>query len=215
MILGLDISTSVVGISLFHNDEFKLYELSYIKFKDGTNLFIKLDEFIKTFEERYSDITLTQIFIEEPLKKFKGKFSSADTIQKLTQINSMISGYLYRKHKLFPIYFNVSTARKSVFKDLSIPQSHPNKKHLVWEAVMKAEPMINWKYSTKTHALMKENYDMCDAYVVGMAGIIMLIKQKTNPVDQQIEKKKISVGRDKKGKTIIRDEMGKIIESQG
>lgn len=176
MILGLDISTSVVGVALFFED-YKCHELSYIKFKPGTNLFIKLDEFMKYYEEKFGDITISHIHIEEPLKKFKGKFSNADTIQKLTQMNAMISGYLYKKYNIEPLYFNVNTARSIVFPELKIPQSHPNKKYLIWEAVMKVEPTINWKYSPRTHKLMDENFDMCDAWVVGMAGILMLMKQ--------------------------------------
>lgn len=177
MIIGLDISTSCIGIAVF-NDNYKLYELSYVKFKQGTNLFIKLDEFINIFEEKYTNLEFNHIFIEEPLKRFKGKFSSADTIQKLTQMNAMISTYLYRKYKIYPLYYNVSTARGIVFPELKIPQSHPNKKYLIWEAVMKVEPMINWTYSPKTHKLADYNFDMCDAYVVAMAGIVMLIKQQ-------------------------------------
>lgn len=177
MILGLDISTSVVGVSLF-NDSYVLQELSYIKFKNGTNLFFKLKEFIDFFELKYNKLNITHIHIEEPLKAFKGKFSNADTIQKLTQINAMISGYLYIKYNIQPLYFNVNTARSIVFPDLHIPKSHPNKKHLIWEAVMKAEPKITWLYSSKTHALRDVNFDMCDAWVAGMAGILMLIKQK-------------------------------------
>lgn len=178
MILGLDISTSVVGIAIF-NDFYDLQELSYVKFKNGTNLFLKLNEFINVFENKYKNYNITNIHIEEPLKAFKGKFSNAETIQKLTQMNAMISGYLYTKYNVQPLYFNVNTARSVVFPELKIPKSHPNKKHLIWEAVMKAEPKITWLYSPKTHALADVNFDMCDAWVAGMAGIIMLIKQKT------------------------------------
>lgn len=177
MILGLDISTSVIGIALF-SENYTLQELSYVKFKNGTNLFIKLDEFIKFFESKYSHCNIKHIHIEEPLKAFKGKFSNADTIQKLTQMNAMISGYLYHKYKIQPLYFNVNNARTIVFPELKIPKSHPNKKLLIWEAVMKAEPKITWLYSSKNHALRDVNFDMCDAWVAGMAGIIMLINQK-------------------------------------
>ena len=54
MILGLDISTSVVGIAMF-NETYALQELCYVKFKPGTNLFVKLDEFVKFFEEKYNN----------------------------------------------------------------------------------------------------------------------------------------------------------------
>lgn len=178
MILGLDISTSVVGIALCDSQDYKLHELSFIKFKKGTNLFVKLDEFIELFESKFSTIELSHIYIEEPLKKFKGKFSNADTIQKLTQINAMISWYLYQRFKVEPEYFNVQLARSIVFPELKIPQSHPNKKYLVWESVMKAEPTINWQYSSTTHKLKVEMLDMSDAYVVCRAGIVNKIKQK-------------------------------------
>jgi len=175
MILGLDISTTCIGIAIFGED-YKLHELSYVKFGKEKTLFQKLDEFITHFE-KYSKLTFTSISIEEPLKKFAGKFSNADTIQRLTQMNSMISGYLYRKFNLEPNYYNVQTARKKAFKDLEIPKSHPNKKYLVWECVMKAEPTLNWIYS-RTGKLTDENFDMCDAYVVGMAHIVTSIHTK-------------------------------------
>lgn len=175
MILGLDISTSVIGFTFFSND-YKFLEISYLKFKKGTDLFIKLDEFIEYFESKYGALPIESIGIEEPLKAFKGKFSSADTIQKLTQINAMISGWLYNRLGVKPEYYNVNAARKLVFPNLVIPQSYPNKKYLIWEAVMKLEPTINWVYSPKTHKLIDENFDMADSYVVGIAHILTLMK---------------------------------------
>lgn len=173
MILGLDISTSVIGITWF-SDDYKFLEISYLKFKKGTCLFTKLDEFITFFEHKYGKLKISSIGIEEPLKAFKGKFSSADTIQKLTQINALISGYLYRRYHLKPSYYNVNAARKLVFPSLVIPQSHPNKKYMIWEAVMKLEPTINWMYSASTHKLQDENFDIADSYVIAVCHILTL-----------------------------------------
>jgi len=176
MLLALDISTSVIGLAIFDGN-YKLHELTYLKFNaKEKSLFRKLDIFIE-FLEKYN-LNFEEIVIEEPLLRFKGKFSNAQTIQKLTQMNSLISGFLYRKHKVEPIYYNVQTARKLTFPNLAIPQSHPNKKNLVWEAVMQAEPTINWKY-TKMGKLVEGTYDSTDAYVVGMAHVVSKIKQKT------------------------------------
>ena len=184
MTLGLDISTTVIGIALFNNEN-KLCNLEYIKFKPKTTLFERLDDFVKHIETLSEAIGLEEgenkikhISIDEPLKKFKGKFSDSDTIQKLTMMNAMVSGYLYRKFKTEPRYYNVNTARKSAFPDLVIPQSAPNKKYLVWEKVVEKEPQINWKYSKSTHKLIQENFDMSDAYVVGICDINM--REKTN-----------------------------------
>jgi hypothetical protein len=177
MTIGLDISTTVIGIALFDNDN-KICSLEYIKFKQKTTLFERLDDFIEYIDKLSFALNLEEgenklqhISIEEPLKKFKGKFSNADTIQKLTMMNAMISGYMYKKFGVEPRYYNVNSARKMVFPDLKIPQSAPNKKYLIWEKVVEQEPQINWKYSKRTHKLMKENFDMTDAYVVGRADI--------------------------------------------
>ena len=175
MLLALDISTSVIGIAIF-DEKHKLHELSHIKLK-GANLFEKLDEFIGHFK-KYKEINFTQISIEEPLLRFAGKFSNANTIQKLTQMNAMVSTYLYLTLKIQPVYYNVLHARKIAFPDLSIPQKHPNKKYLIWECVMKMEPTINWVYSQRTGKLSDENFDMCDAYVAGLAHIVSNIKAK-------------------------------------
>jgi len=176
--LGLDISTTVVGISLFNNED-KVCSLEYIKFKNKTTLFERLDDFVDYINKLSDALNLSEgenklkhISIEEPLKKFKGRFSNADTIQKLTFMNAMISGYLYKKFKVEPRYYNVNTARKTVFPNLTIPQSAPNKKYLIWEKVVEREPQINWKYSKRTHKLMKENFDMSDAYICGLCDIV-------------------------------------------
>lgn len=179
MLLALDISTSVVGVALFgmEQDNYKLHELSYKKFNPKKNLFERFDEFVEFFKG-YEDIKFSEISIEEPLKKFKGKFSNADTIQKLTQMNAMISTFLYLKTGLQPNYYNVNSARSTVFPELKIPKSHPNKKYLIWEAVDKAEPKVIWKYSKTTHKLADENFDMADAWVVGMAHICSKINSR-------------------------------------
>ena len=132
---------------------------------------------LSSLKKNFPLTPITYIHIEEPLKKFKGKFSNAHTIQILTQMNAMISGYLYRKLKIQPVYFNVSKARKMVFPELKFPEG-ANKKYIIWGAVMKVHPEINWKYSAKTHMLMDENFDMCDAWVVGMAGIVSMIRMQ-------------------------------------
>lgn len=176
MLLGLDISTSCIGIAIF-DEKYKLHELSYVKFTKGKTMFEKIDEFILYFK-KYDEIQFTEISIEEPLKRFAGKFSNAETIQKLTQMNAMISAYLYLKLNVTPVYYNVLHARKVAFPNLIIPKSHPSKKTLIWECVMRMEPTINWVYSKKTGKLADETYDMCDAYTISLAHITSQISNK-------------------------------------
>ena len=53
MTLGLDVSTSCIGISIFDENE-KLMSLNYIKLK-GDTLFDKVDEFTNFMEENEFD----------------------------------------------------------------------------------------------------------------------------------------------------------------
>ena len=75
MILALDVSTSCIGYALFNEDESKLIELNYIKFQTKLTLFEKLKEFKKRLSY-LQDSGINHIVIEEPLKKFAGKFSA-------------------------------------------------------------------------------------------------------------------------------------------
>ena len=171
MLLSLDISTSVIGFASFNEKDGSLIELDHIKFNSKNTMFEKLEKF-KEKIEHYSNVEIKYIVIEEPLKKFMGKFSNADTISKLNFFNGMISSYLYLELGVEPLYINVNTARKTAFPDLKLNQK--DIKHAVWNEVKNCEPKINWKYSTRTQKLMQENYDMSDAYCVGRANLRIL-----------------------------------------
>jgi len=174
MILALDISTSCIGYSVFHEDG-KLETASYIKFNDKLTIFEKLEEFKNTIS--YLKGKITFIAIEEPLKKFMGKFSSATTIALLNFFNGMISSFLYLEFGLEPIYFNVNNARSIAFPKLKI-EKEGSIKHEIWKKVMELEPLIDWKYGPRSRKLLDENYDVADSYVIGLAMLITIDKQK-------------------------------------
>ena len=183
MILALDISTSCIGYALF-NEDGKLIELNCVKFSDKITIFEKLEEF-KKVTEYLKKFPITFIAIEEPLKKFMGKFSSATTIALLNFFNGMISSYLYLEFGMEPIYFNVNTAKSLAFgkrtkstDDEKTEKGGNSAKHEVWKKVMELEPLINWKYGPRSMKLLDENYDMADAYTIGIAMLITIDKQK-------------------------------------
>lgn len=180
MLLALDISSSCIGYSVF-NDEEKLIEMNYVKFNSKLSKFERLQEFINN-TKHLTKMPITQIVIEEPLKRFKGKFSSADTIAILNHFNGMVSSYLYCTFGMEPIYYNVNTVRSVAFgtetEKFKVEEKEGNStKHEVWSRVMKMEPQINWRYNLKTRKLLEENYDMADAYACGRAHIIIMRKQ--------------------------------------
>lgn len=166
MLISLDISTSVIGITAFNSENGNLIELDYIKFKSGQTVFEKLQAF-KDKIKHYEGADVKYIAIEEPLKKFMGKFSSATTISLLNFFNGMISSYMYTTFGVEPLYMHVNTVRKTAFPNVKLNQK--DTKHEIWNQVKNCEPQINWKYSKRTMKLMQENYDMTDSYAVGRA----------------------------------------------
>jgi hypothetical protein len=176
MILSLDISTSCIGYALFSEDGKKLLQLNYVKFRSKLSLFEKKLEFKKqiNFLEKSK---IKHIVIEEPLKKFKGKYSNADTIALLNFFNGMISGAVHEMFEVEPIYYNVNTARKTAFPNFKPLKDSPSNKHAIWTLVREREPHILWKYGPKSAKLLPENFDMCDSYIVGLAFINIMNKQ--------------------------------------
>lgn len=176
MVLALDISTTCIGYALFNENNDKLMELNYVKFGKGLSLFEKLDEFIKRIGFlKNSDIQ--HIAIEEALKKFSGKYSSADTIALLNRFNGMISASVYTIFGIEPIYYNVNTARKTAFPEFKPLKDSNSNKHQIWTLVRDREPHIVWKYGPKSAKLVDENFDMSDSYATGLAHINIMKKQ--------------------------------------
>jgi len=152
-------------------------ELNDVKFRSKLSLFEKRLEFKKQIKF-LENSNIKYIVIEEPLKKFKGKYSNADTIALLNFFNGMISGTVHEMFGIEPIYFNVNTARKTAFPDFKPLKDSSSNKHAIWELIRKREPHIVWKYGIKSAKLLPENFDMCDAATIGIAFINIMNAQK-------------------------------------
>ena len=176
MILALDVSTSCIGYALFSEDGEKLLELNYVKFRSKLSIFEKLNEFKKQISF-LKENNIQYIVIEEPLKKFQGKFSSASTIALLNFFNGMVSGAVFEIFGVEPIHYNVNTARKTAFPDYKAKKQSSENKHQIWTLVREREPHIVWKYGPKTAELVDENFDMCDAYTIGLCHINIMNEQ--------------------------------------
>lgn len=193
-ILGLDVSTKTIGISLFEDkgESGKLQMLTHItpkvkpKPKDNIELLIKKAQiFQNEFLEKYSDIDIDRVIIEEPLVRS----NNVNTVATLLRFNGMICRSVYEVLNLVPEFISSYDARKFAFPELmdirklnkkGEPYSekelerkqpvlfggHPydvDKKQVIWEKVNEREPQIVWVYD-KHQRLSKENFDMTDAY---------------------------------------------------
>jgi hypothetical protein len=193
-ILGLDVSTKTIGISLFEDigENGKLQMLTHItpviKPKPTNNIELlikKAQVFQFEFLEKYSDIDITRVIIEEPLLQS----NNVNTVSTLLRFNGMICKSVYEVLNIIPEFISSYDARKYAFPDLMQVRTHnkkgepytdkeidkkqpvlfgsyswdTDKKVVIWERVNEREPQIVWMYD-KHQKLVKENYDMTDAY---------------------------------------------------
>ena len=188
--LGLDVSTKTIGIALFENEgkSGKLKLLHHVSPKikpQPKNKMQELFEKAKIFEDeflnKYSDIGITKVIIEEPLLRS----NNVNTIATLLRFNGMISRSVYDTLGVVPDYISSYDARKYAFPKLMAIRTHDkkgepytekqiaknkpvlfgahpwdiDKKVVIWNLVSDLEPQINWLYC-KNKTLKKENYSI-------------------------------------------------------
>lgn len=191
-ILGLDVSTTTIGVALFDWSG-KLLELTHItpkiknkeKLSDIEVLIKKVQVFEEEFLEKYADEDIEKVIIEEPLLGSNNVY----TIATLIRFNGMISRSVYETLNVVPEFISSYDSRKYAFPELvekrtvnkkgisytekEVEKAKPvlfgaypfeiDKKMVIWEKVAQLEPQIVWFYD-KNHKLKKENFDMTDAF---------------------------------------------------
>lgn len=120
--MGLDVSTSCIGISIVIDDNTyngKLLEMTHIKLKkdkdanDIENLFLKKRQFIE-FIGQFKDYAVDKVFIEEPLLSSNNK----NTVATLLRFNGMISDAIYSIFGVVPDYISSYDSRLYCFPEL-------------------------------------------------------------------------------------------------
>ena len=180
-ILGLDVSTKTIGISLFNNKG-QLLELTHISPKikpvpeTKTEELIKKADLFAEFVGKYSKMNIKHVLIEEPLLRS----NNVNTVGTLLRFNGMVTKICYDILDVTPEYISTYEARKNAFPELMqkgasskivLFGDYPkdiDKKRVIWGLVSKREPRINWLLDKKGE-LKKENFDMSDAYVVALS----------------------------------------------
>ena len=195
-VLGLDVSTKTIGISLF-DKEGKLILLTHVTPKvKGVDNLSDIEVLIKKaqvceeeFLEKYADEDIEKVIIEEPLLGSNNVYTMATLIR----FNGMISRSVYETLNVVPEFISSYDSRKYAFPELmakrsvnkkgiaytekEIEKSKPvlfgdypfdvDKKMVVFEKVADREPQIVWEYD-KNFKLKKENFDMTDSYAAVM-----------------------------------------------
>ena len=126
LVLGLDISTATIGVSIVFDDgvnEPKIIEITHVspkipsKKKGIEALILRKEIFEKEFLTRIKDMGITECVIESPLNFTTGN-SNAQTVSQLLQFNGILSEAVYRVLHIIPSYVSSYDARMLSFPEL-------------------------------------------------------------------------------------------------
>ena len=126
LVLGLDISTSCIGISLVEDngtDTPNIIKITHIvpkipnKIKGIEALILRKEIFENEFLNALKDSGITTCVIESPLNHATGN-SNAQTVAQLLQFNGLLSEAVYRVLGLVPEYVSSYDARMLSFPTL-------------------------------------------------------------------------------------------------
>tara|TARA_Y100000310_G_C20593504_1_gene769317 strand:+ start:540 stop:1061 length:522 start_codon:yes stop_codon:yes gene_type:complete len=167
MICGLDISTSITGVTILDKSGEVIHNEAWDtrKFKD----FFAKARFIRskiTFLSTQYNIEET--FIEQSLQSFRSGFSSAKTLSTLSRFNGVVSWLIYEHTGVIPQYLSAASARKAC--GIKVPRGEKAKKKVV-EFLLDNEPQFVVQY-TKYGNLKPECFDKADSMVIAKAGYI-------------------------------------------
>tara|TARA_A100001515_G_C4528231_1_gene195994 strand:- start:12 stop:587 length:576 start_codon:yes stop_codon:yes gene_type:complete len=179
MILGLDISTTLVGLAVIDNNG-KLVKSDGFDISKVANTFEKAETIGAELYGIRSEYDITDVFVETALKKFLPGKSRADTIIKLAKFNGIVSWLCFECYGIEPTYINVNTARS--LYGLSFPRSTkgPQRKKMVIEAVIEKEKTaFKYEMARGGRNYKKGTDDRADAIVIARAGEFLL-KNKNN-----------------------------------
>jgi len=174
MILGLDISTTIVGVALIDLDGTLVVSEHWDITKQDT-LFEKAEVIGSLLWALKNEHNVSQVFVETALKKFIPGRSRADTLIKLAKFNGIVSWLCFDTFNQTPTFINVNTAR--TLYGLSFPRGTkgPQRKKMVVEAVNdKEKSAFRYEMARGGKNYKKGTDDRADAVVIARAGEFLL-----------------------------------------
>ena len=182
MIIGLDISTAVVGITILtQQGNFVDSSAVALPKADLSERALFLQDRLK---EIIGDYEITQIWIEEPFQRFAKGGSTAATMIRLATFNGMCQFMIYQMTGVLPGLINPNAARKTVGIKIQREKTcgiSTKEQVLGWAKTR--IPHFKWPKKTLKSGPRRGQtincpscYDIADSYVVANAGFV---KSKT------------------------------------
>ncbi len=177
-VLGLDVSTSCVGVAVLNNDPMgiNIDILDHLVFPPKVKTLWEKAEILELYlTEVYKAHSIDQIYIEDAAKKFTKGLSSATTIAVCMRFNGMATYITYSLFKLHPEYIAPASARKGCgLKMQQKKKCGKSHKEQTFDAMMASDlKHLTWPTKQRSTNIVDWAYDTVDAYVVAKAGLLM------------------------------------------
>ena len=182
MIVGLDISTSIVGVTFLESDGSQAESFAVVLPKSTlVEKCLFLEGRLKT---AFQGKDVEEIWIEEPFQRFAKGGSTAATMMKLAAFNGMTQFLCYKITWILPKMVNANAARKTVGLKIQREKTcGDSTKEQVLGWVQIQLPNFDWPQKTMKSGPRRgmtvnhpSCYDIADSFVVAKAGFI---KSKT------------------------------------
>lgn len=212
LLMGLDVSTSIVGVCIV-DDAIEpdakgshIVLLDHIDFKGCKTLWDKADVvyhyMADVIRNSFDDERLprngfycpTRVVLEEPLMGFRPGMSSAQTISTLMRFNGIVSYVTRMVFKCDPEYIGSAHARKLCGIKLQRTAVGGPQKEQVF-AHMVANDLSHVQWPTKKNGKQVEwSRDACDAYVIARAATVCGPIQPLVKKPKKVAKPKVAAG---------------------
>jgi Holliday junction resolvasome RuvABC endonuclease subunit len=168
MILGLDISTSIVGVCVMNDN--KIVYTEYIDLRKTGNFFEKAQKVQDSLKEIKKNHNIEHIFIEQALMFFRRGGSTAKTMSVLQRFNGIISWQCYQLFDMEPNYVTPISARSKC--GIKVAKGKKAKEVVMEHFIESQEFEIIY---TRHGNVQKYCYDIADAIIVARAGTKIIL----------------------------------------
>jgi len=175
LILGLDISTSIVGWCILDKSTQEFVSAGAIDLKKTKCVFHKATSVFNELKSLDYMHQIDDVAIEENLQAFRPGFSSAKTLVSLARFNGMVSLQAHDVFGIVPDFINVNHARKVAGLKIDRKSSRSTKEQ-VFDFVKSKLPEYDWPTRMmksgprKGLVLFTDScYDISDAYVIALS----------------------------------------------
>ena len=171
MILGLDVSTSIVGVCIYDDKKEEIVKTDYIDLRKIGGFLHKAHAVEDYINQNLVNQKIDYVFIEEALMFFRRGGSTAKTMSVLQRFNGIVSWLCFKILEIEPRYITPISARSKC--GIKVPRGK-KAKEVVMEHFIKSEefPIVYTRYGN----VQKYCYDIADAVVVAKAGHYLMME---------------------------------------